>query len=181
MKYSTSILLLATLTTASPLPQFSFPTFPRPSGGFSFGDFSIPSWRGGLTRPTATANPIPSLPTNIGTVPTETPNPGTGTGNGNNNGGGTIGSNCTPQASRGGSSENGIKDQNCCTDVTVIFARGTGETGNVGTVTGPPMFRALREKLGAERVKIQGVDYPASAAVSLIFGYSRCRALIVNV
>lgn len=48
--------------------------------------------------------------------------------------------------------------------MTVIFARGTGETGNVGTVSGPPMFRALRQKLGNARVTVQGVDYPASSA-----------------
>lgn len=51
--------------------------------------------------------------------------------------------------------------------MTVIFARGTGETGNVGTVTGPPFFRALRSKLGNGRVTVQGVDYPANSAVSL--------------
>jgi hypothetical protein len=61
--------------------------------------------------------------------------------------------------------ENGIVDKNCCTDLTVVFARGTGEVGNVGTVSGPPMFRAIRQRLGSDRVTIQGVDYPASSAV----------------
>jgi cutinase len=50
--------------------------------------------------------------------------------------------------------------------MTVIYARGTGEIGNVGTVTGPPLFKALREKMGADRVTCQGVDYAASAGVS---------------
>jgi cutinase len=63
-------------------------------------------------------------------------------------------------------SENGIKDKSCCTDMTVIFARGTGEPGNVGIISGPPMFKALRKKLGADRVTVQGVDYSAGAAVS---------------
>lgn len=81
---------------------------------------------------------------------------------------GTIGSDCSPQGSSGGrgGTENGVLDKNCCTDMTVIFARGTGEFGNVGTVSGPPMFKAIRAKLGAGRVTVQGVDYPASSAVS---------------
>ncbi|KAF2125341.1 carbohydrate esterase family 5 protein [Dothidotthia symphoricarpi CBS 119687] len=64
----------------------------------------------------------------------------------------------------GGTTENGVTNNNCCTDITVIFARGTGEQGNVGYVAGPPMFKSLRTKLGASRVTIQGVDYPASSA-----------------
>lgn len=51
-----------------------------------------------------------------------------------------------------------------CKAVTVIFARGTGETGNVGTVTGPPFFTALSSALGADNVAVQGVDYAASTA-----------------
>lgn len=50
--------------------------------------------------------------------------------------------------------------------MTVIFARGTGEMGNMGTVSGPPMVKAIRSKLGADKVTVQGVDYAASAAVS---------------
>ena len=48
-----------------------------------------------------------------------------------------------------------------CKPVTVLFARGTIELGNVGTITGPPFFNALDQKLGAENVAVQGVDYPA--------------------
>jgi cutinase len=57
-----------------------------------------------------------------------------------------------------------VKDKNCCTDMTVIFARGTGESGNMGTVSGPPMVKAIRSKLGADKVTVQGVDYAASSA-----------------
>ena len=53
-----------------------------------------------------------------------------------------------------------------CKPVTVIFARGTIELGNVGSITGPPFFNALDVVLGAENVGVQGVDYPAS-----ILGY----------
>lgn len=72
---------------------------------------------------------------------------------------------CTPQGNGGGDTENGVVNQNCCTDVTVIFARGTSEFGNVGTFAGPPFFAALRSMLGANRVTVQGVNYPASLTV----------------
>ncbi|CAN9240378.1 unnamed protein product [Alternaria sp. RS040] len=89
------------------------------------------------------------------------------TGGGNTGGAGTIGANCQAQSGSSnafGGSENGIVDKNCCTDMTIVFARGTGEMGNVGSVSGPPMFKAIREKLGNDRVTVQGVDYAASAA-----------------
>jgi hypothetical protein len=81
-------------------------------------------------------------------------------------GAGTIDSNCKKAGAGGGATENGVVEKTCCADMTIIFARGTGEMGNVGSVSGPPMFRAIRSKLGADRVTVQGVDYAASAAVS---------------
>jgi len=57
-----------------------------------------------------------------------------------------------------------VTETNCCTPLTVIFARGTGESGNIGTVAGPPMFKSLRSKLGASGVTVQGITYPASSA-----------------
>ena len=53
-----------------------------------------------------------------------------------------------------------------CKPVTVIFARGTVELGNVGSITGPPFFNALDVLLGPQNVAVQGVDYPAT-----ILGY----------
>ena len=53
-----------------------------------------------------------------------------------------------------------------CKPVTLIFARGTIELGNVGSITGPPFFNALSDAIGAENLAVQGVDYPAS-----IIGY----------
>jgi len=81
-------------------------------------------------------------------------------------------SGCTYQGTGGGSTESGVLNGNCCTDVTIVFARGTGESGNVGTVAGPPMFKSLRNKLGAGRVTIQGVDYPADSAGNSQLGAS---------
>ncbi|KAH8589771.1 cutinase-domain-containing protein [Bisporella sp. PMI_857] len=56
--------------------------------------------------------------------------------------------------------QNGLAS-GACTAMTVIFARGTTEPGNVGVLTGPPFFDALTAMLGADAVTVQGVDYPA--------------------
>ncbi|KAI4113111.1 MAG: hypothetical protein LQ345_005838, partial [Seirophora villosa] len=48
--------------------------------------------------------------------------------------------------------------------ITVIFARGTGEGGNIGSVIGPPLLKALQSKAPGQ-VNYQGVPYPATAAV----------------
>ncbi|KAI3549600.1 cutinase [Colletotrichum filicis] len=50
-----------------------------------------------------------------------------------------------------------------CPDVAVLFARGTNEPGNVGFLTGPPFFDALRTYMnGTGSIAIQGVNsYPA--------------------
>ncbi|PYH45980.1 cutinase family protein [Aspergillus saccharolyticus JOP 1030-1] len=44
-----------------------------------------------------------------------------------------------------------------CKDVTLIFARGSTEMGNMGTVIGPPLCTALKSKLGDDKVACQGV------------------------
>lgn len=49
-----------------------------------------------------------------------------------------------------------------CRPVTVIFARGTIELGNVGALVGPPFFNALGLSIGDENVGVQGVEYPAT-------------------
>lgn len=53
-----------------------------------------------------------------------------------------------------------------CRPVTVMFARGTTESGNVGAVVGPPFFNALDLAIGDENVGVQGIEYPAT-----ILGY----------
>jgi Cutinase len=52
-----------------------------------------------------------------------------------------------------------------CQPVTIIFARGTLELGNVGSLAGPPFFNALTDMIGDD-VAVQGVDYAAD-----ILGY----------
>ena len=59
---------------------------------------------------------------------------------------------------------NQLTDGTPCREVTVIFARGTSETGNVGTLAGPPFFNALAAIIGTSNLAVQGVDYSASIA-----------------
>jgi hypothetical protein len=54
------------------------------------------------------------------------------------------------------------EDQLSCAAMSVIFARGTTEPGNVGVLTGPEFFTALEATVGAQNVVVQGVDYSAS-------------------
>ncbi|KAH7093019.1 cutinase [Paraphoma chrysanthemicola] len=51
-----------------------------------------------------------------------------------------------------------------CAAVTVVFARGTTEPGNVGLFAGPPFFDALSEQLEDSSLAVQGVEYPATFA-----------------
>lgn len=66
--------------------------------------------------------------------------------------------------------QNDLKQGNTCAPSIVIFARGTFEAGNVGTLTGPPFFQALVQQAGAGNLVIQGVDYAASIAGFLAGG-----------
>ncbi|RYO76532.1 hypothetical protein DL766_002585 [Monosporascus sp. MC13-8B] len=59
----------------------------------------------------------------------------------------------------GGSTRNDLNDGKCGS-VVVIYARGTTELGNVGSVAGPPFFNALAKKV--PDLVVQGVDYAAS-------------------
>ena len=49
-----------------------------------------------------------------------------------------------------------------CKNLTLIFARGTTENGNIGDIVGPPFVNALVSMLGKAQVAVQGVNnYPA--------------------
>ncbi|RYP23583.1 hypothetical protein DL767_008775 [Monosporascus sp. MG133] len=63
------------------------------------------------------------------------------------------------QLGLGSSTRNDLNDGKCGS-VVVIFARGTTELGNVGSVAGPPFFEALEKKV--PDLVVQGVDYAAS-------------------
>jgi cutinase len=63
--------------------------------------------------------------------------------------------------------ENGLSTDPCKA-LTVVFARGTSEDGNVGKDVGAPLFTALRATLGVDQVTAQGVDYAANV-LGLVF------------
>lgn len=58
--------------------------------------------------------------------------------------------------------QNGLTAGTGCKAMTVIFARGTTEQGNVGTLSGPPFFASLATLVGMENLAVQGVEYPAN-------------------
>lgn len=66
-----------------------------------------------------------------------------------------------------GDTQNGLSGP--CKPMTIIFARGSGETGNVGTATGPPFFQAVAQRIGAANLAVQGVEYGA-AFLSVLSG-----------
>ncbi|CCF35717.1 cutinase [Colletotrichum higginsianum] len=67
-----------------------------------------------------------------------------------------------------GDTFNQLTDGTPCRKVTLIWARGTTQSGNVGEAgsEGPVFFNALASRVGASNLAVQGVDYPAS-----IFGF----------
>jgi hypothetical protein len=67
-----------------------------------------------------------------------------------------------------------------CKGVTVIFGRGSGQPGNVGSIVGPPFFDAIASRLGTSNVAIQGVDYPASYEEAAAGGSKEGAANLVS-
>ncbi|KAK6084414.1 cutinase precursor [Seiridium cupressi] len=57
-----------------------------------------------------------------------------------------------------------------CKDVVFVYARGSTQDGNLGDQPGPQLAASLQDALGADRVAIQGVDYPAGLPQNLIPG-----------
>ncbi|KAL8397379.1 hypothetical protein RB594_004194 [Gaeumannomyces avenae] len=80
---------------------------------------------------------------------------------------------------------NGLLDGSPCRPLTVVFARGTLEAGNVGTFAGPPFFQALASRVGDVNMSVQGVDYPAAKqkcpqTTLILSGYSQGGQLVHN-
>lgn len=75
-----------------------------------------------------------------------------------------------------GSDANDVQN-GVCAPLTVIFARGTSEPGNIGTVIGPPLFSALSSDLNKE-VALQGVNYAADIEGDIDMGAEGAPDLI---
>lgn len=68
-----------------------------------------------------------------------------------------------------GTTYNQLTDGTACRPISIIYARGTTQAGNVGDVgsEGPTFLNALASRLGgASRLAVQGVNYPAD-----VFGF----------
>ena len=60
------------------------------------------------------------------------------------------------------STQNDVTKSSGCKAMTVLFARGTTEIGNMGTVAGPPFVSAIAKMMGgAQNLAVQGIEYPA--------------------
>ncbi|KAG6813415.1 hypothetical protein H0H92_011394 [Tricholoma furcatifolium] len=57
-----------------------------------------------------------------------------------------------------------VERRQSCADVTVYFARGTGEVGTIGTIVGPPFEAALQSALAGKTLDFEGIPYAASIA-----------------
>ncbi|KAF2727749.1 carbohydrate esterase family 5 protein [Polyplosphaeria fusca] len=67
-----------------------------------------------------------------------------------------------------------------CKPVTVLFARGTTERGNMGTLTGPPFVEAVGAAVGEDNIAVQGIDYPADIPGFLAGGDADGSALMAQ-
>ncbi|KAF9692501.1 hypothetical protein EKO04_009756 [Ascochyta lentis] len=58
--------------------------------------------------------------------------------------------------------QNDVTNGGGCKPMTVLFARGTTEGGNMGTVAGPLFVSAIGAMMGgAQNLAVQGIQYPA--------------------
>ncbi|CEI39834.1 unnamed protein product [Fusarium venenatum] len=70
------------------------------------------------------------------------------------------------------STYNQLTDGTPCRPVTMIYARGTTQAGNVGdsAAVGPVLFNNLASRIGLNNLAVQGVTYPANIAGYLAGG-----------
>jgi hypothetical protein len=72
---------------------------------------------------------------------------------------------CADSMSLGGSPFSMLADANSkIFTVTVVFARGTTEIGDLGTLVGPPFQSAIKSAIGSATLNMMGVPAPAYAA-----------------
>jgi cutinase len=77
--------------------------------------------------------------------------------------------------------QNDVTNGGGCKKMTVLFARGTTEPGNMGLVAGPPFVSALGAMAGgAGNVAVQGIEYPADVPGFLVGGDKKGSALMAK-
>jgi cutinase len=79
------------------------------------------------------------------------------------------------------STQNDVTNGGACKAMTVLFARGTTEAGNMGSVAGPPFVTAIGAMLGGSTsVAVQGIEYPADIPGFLAGGDKTGSALMAQ-
>lgn len=70
------------------------------------------------------------------------------------------------------STSNELIDGTPCRAVTMIYARGTGQQGNIGdpAAVGPLFFNGIAQRIGRNNLAVQGVTYPANVGGFLAGG-----------
>lgn len=151
-------LLFSALAAAVALPQLpafsglAIPTFPSFGDGSSGGTPSVPT---GLS----------SLPTGLGSgfgsgsaIPTAVPSLGSGLGSGFGSGPGSASGSISALSTTPTASSLIAANAGSCTDIMLIFARGTSEAQGFGSVGGP-LDSALKKKFTS--YSSYAVVYPA--------------------
>ncbi|KAF1924392.1 carbohydrate esterase family 5 protein [Didymella exigua CBS 183.55] len=79
------------------------------------------------------------------------------------------------------STQSDVTNGSGCKAMTVLFARGTTEIGNMGTVAGPPFVSAIGKMMGgAQNLAVQGIQYPADVPGFLAGGDARGSMLMAK-
>ena len=60
--------------------------------------------------------------------------------------------------------------QGGCRDIIMLFARGSTEVGNMGTIAGPPTANGLKQNFGGDAVAVEGIDYGALLSTNFLRG-----------
>lgn len=77
--------------------------------------------------------------------------------------------------------QNDVKNGGACKPMTILFARGTTELGNMGSVAGPPFVSAVAAMMGgAANLAVQGIEYPADIPGFLAGGDKAGSALMAK-
>lgn len=77
------------------------------------------------------------------------------------------------------STQNDVTNGSGCKAMTVLFARGTTEGGNMGIIAGPPFVSAIGSMMGGN-VAVQGIEYPANIPGFLAGGDKAGSALMAK-
>jgi cutinase len=57
-----------------------------------------------------------------------------------------------------------------CRPIIMLFARGSTEVGNMGTICGPPTANGLKSAFGSTNVAVEGINYGALISTNLVRG-----------